>query len=307
MAKQQLQTWYAHVSGVSEAQAGALLYRYRDEADFRSAQIQSWLLYFKDAGEATTTIAAGHWDTYVSGIWVSDSGRLYASLAQGAIGIYDGVKSFNQVSMEKVGSALTGVWGLDDKHVWAYGGSSIHGGFVYFWNGKVWKELPRPPAWILRIHGCAPDCVYGVGATSAYLWNGKKWSETALRASLSLSCIWVESPDELYATDEGGVLFEGSADGWIQRAEWDGPLVGVAKFKKKVWIGGGDAGLLRLNGKTKKIESIKPKVATRYFEARDELLIPAMNRVVGSKDGDQFAGYGQNAIADLIEKKPYPF
>jgi hypothetical protein len=308
MAKQALHYRYVSISGRDRMSAGALGYRYRDEADFRSAKLESWLLYFKPAEpDSTATYLAGKWDTYVSGIWVSDSGRLYAALAQGALGIYDGVQSFNQVSMEKVSSALTGIWGLDDKHVFAYGGSPVHGGFVYFWNGKAWKELPRPPAWLVSMHGCAPDCVYGLGAASAYRWNGKTWSETALRAALSLSAIWVERPDELYATDEGGVLFEGSADGWIRRAEWEGPLSGVAKFKAQVWVGGNDQGLLRLDAKSNKIESFKPNIAARTFEAREQLLIPLAERISFSDDGQRFRSFGLDGLKDLASKKPYPF
>ena len=155
------------------------------------------------------------------------------------------------------------------------------------------------------MHGCAPDCIYGVGQKSVYRWDGNAWSETALRASSSLSCIWVESPDELYATDMGGVLFEGSADGWIRRAEWNGELHGVAKFKGKVWIGGSDAGLLRLDGQSNQIEAFKPKIETRYFEARGELLIPAPDRIVQSEDGDKFISFGKGVAKDI--NAGYPF
>jgi hypothetical protein len=305
MADSEFQYHYALVSGRTVDDSIAVGYKFRDQADFRGGNVQSWAFYFTANEDSTQVNTPGRWPGYVSGVWLSDSGRVYVALAHGELAIYDGVRTFNELSSENVPTALSGIWGLDDQHVYAYGGSPGESGQVFFYDGKRWKKLPEAPEWLLHVHGCAPDCVYGIGTRSAYRWDGKQWHPTALRATLSLACVWVESPDEIWATDGGGVLFEGSADGWSERARSDAPLVGVARWQGDVWLGGESAGLLRLKGKSKKIEVVKPNIPTRYFESREQLLIANPEHIIFSATGKRFEAFAEDLFQEITEDKPF--
>jgi hypothetical protein len=311
MPDQDLKHVYWHVSGFTVEECTAIGYRYASEDAIRDDQVESWLLYFTKVTEETTkTSSATAWNGLFNGVWRSASGRIYVTGADGEVVVGEittrsGKRAFDRLVEQELDCALTGIWGLDDQHVWAYGGAPDRPGKIRFFDGKTWNKLPDAPAWILHMHGCAPDCVYGVGQKTLFRWDGKDWHETGLRAAVSLASVWVASPDEIYVTDVGGVLFEGSADGFIERARWEGPLDGVAKWKGELWLGGEEAGLLKLDGKSNKIEAFKPKVFTRAIEARKHMLIAAENRIVISQDGQEFYSVGKNALLEIAQNTPF--
>ncbi len=293
-----------HTSGLTIDDNVSLGYRYRDEEAFRSDEVESWLFYTR----ADSFSSVCSWPTFINGLWQSPAGRIYVTSADGelVIGEIDRDKRvYKLISQEDAGCALTSIWGLDDQHVYAFGGAPDRPGKIRFFDGKTWTKLPDAPAWLLHMHGCAPDCIYGVGQKTVFRWDGHAWHQTGLRAASSLASVWVQEPDEIYVTDQGGVLFDGSSSGFVERARWNGPLDGVAKFAGELWLGGEQAGLLKLDGKTNKIEVIKPKVLTRAIEARKELLIAAEDRVVYSADGESFRSVGSGAFPKFCAKRPF--
>lgn len=292
-----------HASGLNDDTTVGIGYRYIDESAIRDDEVESWLLQTHQDGSFG---APRGWGTYINGVWRSASGRIFMSIADGSVltATLSG-NQFNELANVELDVALTGIWGLDDQHVYAYGGAPDRPGKIRFYDGATWTKLPDAPDWILHMHGCAPDCIYGVGQKTVFRWDGQRWHETNLRANVSLAAVWVENPDEIYATDVGGTLFDGSSSGFVERARWEGPLDGVAKFKGTVWLGGVETGLLKLDGKTNKIESVKPKILTRGIEARETLIIAAGNRFVFSTDGQSFYSVGADAFERIV--KPLPF
>ncbi len=288
---------FDHASGMSLAKGVVVGYRYESEAGYRGGEVESWLLRLRDLGLIL------RWNTPVSGVWYSPSGRIYVALNNGDVATIESEESTKESRLDSLGVAMPGLFGLDDQHVYAYGGSPEQGK-VFAFDGSTWSQLPDPPDWPLHLHGCAPDCLYAAARDGVLGWNGTDWRKV-LGAPQVFAGIWVESPDEVYACGRGGLLFDGSADGWVERARWDGPLVGVARFQDALWLGGEEKGLLRLPGKDQAIECVKPKVPARYLDAREQLLMATDEIVVATADGQQFTGRGRGHLQQWL--KDYPF
>lgn len=295
-----------HASGRTDADTVALGYRYRDEAAIREDEVESWVFFTRTDGLSS----AASFATYVNGLWCSKAGLAYLTTADGEvlcarIDRASAADRYVEVRRDTLDVALTGIWGLDDQHVYSFGGAPDRPGKIRFFDGRSWSALPDAPAWVLHMHGCAPDCVYAVGQKTVFRWDGKAWHETGLRAALSLASVWVENPDEIYVTDAGGTLFEGSSSGFITRAQWSGPLDGVAKWQGEIWLGGQKAGLLKVVATTNRIEAVKPNVFTAALDAREYLVIAADEMVVFSKDGKSFWQVGRGSFEKFCRDRPF--
>jgi hypothetical protein len=112
----------------------------------------------------------------------------------------------------------------------------------------------------------------------------------------------VVSDDEMWATTEAGELFEGSRDGWALRARNPNKgeaLFDVTRWKGNVWVAGGDAGLLRLSGKGKKLEVVKPNVDAVSLDGREHLLAACPGMIVGTADGKSFEAIGKDGLLEF--------
>lgn len=274
---------FDHFSGFSGDRGAFAGYRYESEAGFRAGEVESYVFSF--AGDEVASRTWNH--APLSGLYYTDSDRIYVASSDGTVDQHKDIEK-GAIRSDKLGLAMPALFALDDQHVYAYGGAPGKGR-VFFFDGKKWSELPPPPAWLIHMHGCAPDCIYAAAQGAVYLWNGKTWRQV-LGAEQVFASVWVVSPDEVYAAGRSGLLFDGSADGFVERARWEGPLVGVAKWKGDLWLGGEDAGLLKLSAKARKIKVVKPNIKARYLDARESLLMVDEEDAVVSEDGKAFLG-----------------
>jgi hypothetical protein len=153
------------------------------------------------------------------------------------------------------------------------------------------------------MHGCAPDCIYAAAQGAVYLWNGKTWRQV-LGAQQVFAGVWAATPDEIYAVGRSGLLFDGSANGFVERARWNGPLIGVAKWRDELWLGGEEAGLLKLAPRSREIQVVKPNIKARHLDARDSLLMSMDSQAIASVDGKTFIGT-MDTFAEMTKDLPF--
>lgn len=299
---------YSMVSGRSEAEYAFIGYRFLAERGFDYDYLDSWICIARDGLSQAARGIRG----WLTAVWLSDAGAVYASDADsGSIHRIAHHRLAQSASppwqVDRVGGALMGVWGLDETHVYTWGGigRTCH---VHRFDGTRWHALPAIEGSVLSLRGCAPDCLYAVGDKGlVQRFDGNAWRPVELHSPESFTGIWVASPDEVYVCGQAGHLYELSQDGFIERAHWNAPLQDVAKFKGNVWIGGNETGLLRLVGTSTELEVVKPNIDADQFDARQDLLMAAGNRIVATPDGASFTGIGKGVLRKLLDADPPMF
>jgi len=297
---------YIAASGATITDCLVLGYRTLFDVPFSPFEMESWIMHFEAEGpeddEVEISFEDGHagWTT---GLWRSLEGPAFVAESDGNLRIWRGDRKKRWEDV-KLGARLRGVWGLSDRCVYAWGQvRDDHRMFRY--DGRTWSPMPSPGN-ISVLHGLASDMLYAVGYEGMMSrWDGQAWKRVPIRVKSNFMGLFVAGPDEMYATTESGELWEGTSHGWSKRAEIeDEPLQDVAKFKGKVWVAGGEAGLLRLKEKTRELECVKPNIEATGFDARGNLLITCEEIVVESKDGKSFMGFGEEVLRETRANKP---
>ncbi len=301
---------YFIASGPKKEQSVYLCYRFLTDRGFDYDYLDSWICITR----GQNTQPARGVRAWLTGIWRSDAGAIYASDADsGSIhriahhDLAQGQKDDPWV-VERLGGALMGVWGLDETHVYTWGGVGKTC-YVHMFDGNAWSRLPNIDGDVLYIRGCAPDCLYAVGNEGhVHHFDGQGWRRIDLNTRQTLTGVWVESPNEIYVCGHGGQLYELSADGFILRAEWTSGLQDVAKWQGDVWVASHGSGLLKLQPQSHELEVIKSNIVdVDRFDARQELLMAMGDRTVHTADGKRFIGMGMGLVRGELDSDPPMF
>ena len=306
---QDLNDHYLCVSGPTIDSFTFIGQRFLAEPGYKPHESESWVLNAvrkREGFQISTRMATMGW---LTGLWRSPSGKVFVSEATNAqVYLFPDIDVRNQdFSTHELEGTLTGVWGLDDSFVLTWGSTYEGDHLIHRWNGKGWVKFPSPPFSVRAVHGTAPDFLYAVGKDGGVArFDGRSWRQFPTPTSEVLNGVFVAGPDEYYATGARGTLLEGSTAGWgkIGEAPVPGkPLLGVAKWKKTVWVAGGTLGLFRRPEKGKALEQVKASILANGFDVRKDLLISTANCVATSTDGKDFIGTLFHELLDLRKGK----
>ena len=301
---------YESASGPSIDDCAFLGLRYDQDEGFHPDESECWILCAKRATSGPQPYDfryQGGTISWYTAIWRAPSGTVYISDMSGQLHTHPDLwaeDAREHWGEHQLGVPLSGLWGIDDRCVLAWGGTSQRGFKVFGWEGTRWTEMPSPRMDVRSMHGLAPDHVYAVGIGGRIArWDGSAWSDVASPTAEDLKSVFVASEDEVYAVGAGGSVLEGSSSGLdviavAPLAQVGMPLYAVAKWKGQLWIGGGPQGLFRRVGTTGELELFKPKVKATSFDVREQLVIAGDTHVVGSADGEKFTGIGRDVLTE---------
>jgi hypothetical protein len=302
---------YNQASGPSYTECVYFGRRHRDVYGSTAADSDFWIVVNQpeNVQDGMTYPRWGPWTDFITGIWRSPSGIVYATDAT-AVAVQVFVDVMNQgggYRTDELKFWPEGVWGLDDEHVYVWGTRKDAAGKLEYpiarYNGRTWTEIASPGFAITIMHGIAPDLIYAAGYKGGMArWDGGKWNVLPMPTGEVFTDVFVASADELYATGMNGSFLEGSANGWTVVARTMDDRLSytcVAKWNGEVWVGGGPLGLFRRVGKTNQLELVKDKVHPSSFDARKDLVITCANRIVGTSDGVNFRASGKDILMQL--------
>ncbi len=284
-----------HISGFSGDDLAFLSMRFPKSKGFTPGQSDSWV-WHANAKRRRYLIGGSGWAT---GLWYSGA-QIFVTRSRhgiyrfGAIGDTNDDDDFHQDDLR---AALMGVWGLDEKNVFAWADRDLKSGIMFRWNGKKWAEMPSPGWGVMEVHGVAKDIIYAVGRRGLIArWNGKAWKKIKALTDGNLEHLQVIDEDEIHAVADDGALLRGTAKKWEVVLVDDGPLYGVARFKDQLWVAAGTRGVGRVKGGA--IEIVKPKIHATSFDARRGLVAACYDQIAWTDDG--VAWYGNHETSDLL-------
>src|SRR6266849_1218818 len=286
-------------SGFSDQDCHFLVLRYEEKLGFKPDRGESWVVQ----SEGDMLHALYGMMGWFTSLWRSPAGCTYVSDSAGTVHVNPDVKPRAKPwRQHKLKGVLSGVWGLDDKCVFVWGGVKDKD-LMYRWDGKDWKEMESPGE-VVGMHGLAPNLIYAVGAGGLVArWDGRRWNKCVTHSTAMLSAVIVASPDEIYAVGAGGVMLEGSSSGWKELLTGPGPMFGVAKYKGDVWVGAAQHGLMKVV--KKKLKAVKPNIKAEMLDARRHLLISSPSVIAETVDGKEFTGISLPAVVELLaDRKP---
>ena len=294
---------YRCVSGLDVDDLCFVCVRFPRSKGFKPTHSDSWIMR-QDAEGLRPLYGYSGWAT---GLWYS--GRaLFATYSRGKVihfsAIGDDAKG-DVWDLDELPAALMGVWGLDEKNVFAWADRDLSSGIMFRWNGKKWAELPSPGFGVLDVHGVAKDLVLAVGRDGlAAHWNGKAWKRARVPTESNLNGVRVSSADEIWAVGEDGSVLRGSTQRWELVAEHATPLYSVARFAGETWVAAGEAGTGAL--RDGKVEIVKPRVNALRFDVRGHLLASCPTKIVTTADAKAWTGYWSEgeALGMLDSQEP---
>ncbi len=307
MRRQKTDSRYYAVSGSAVDDCCFLGVRYPEDEDFRVEEGESWLLAARAAADDEVEVWLVQGTTRaLNGVWRSPSGKVFIVDDTGNVFSFHRVEPNVSPRREQheLPTSLTGIWGLDDSFVLAWGYGPREDSPVFRWDGTRWDSIGTPRMNVQSIHGCSPAEVWAVGREGRTArWDGHVWTSHPSPVQESLVSVWVTSPDERWAVGNGGSLLEGRQQGWIRAAQSeDGwPLQAVARFQGETWIAAGAAGLLRRVGHSQRLEVVRKSFWPYALDARGQLLMAARDCVVSTSDGVEFESAGEDTLTELRE------
>jgi hypothetical protein len=278
------------VSGRNKKDCSYLLYRYRGD-QYSPERGDICLLQAKDDQIHHLLTFRG----WLYGIWVSPRGRTF--IADAARRVH-----YNPVAEPRgapwqvlpVPAVVTGVWGLDDDHVFAWG-VAAHVPVLFQLRDGQFAAIDCPGE-IVSMHGSAPDRIYAVGHEGLIArWDGAQWSREASPLRGTLVGIHV-TPEAVYASGRGVIVRDDRS--WRLAFEHATPLHAIARWRERVWIAAGAQGLGEMIDD--QIVIVKGNIPAERLEVHDDLLIGAPTAIVSTSDGARFFG----SMADHIAKVP---
>jgi hypothetical protein len=297
---------FSSISGTSLSNCYAIGYRTPFEEPFSPLALESWVIQSVD-DEFNFLFGTENW---LTGLWLAPGGPLYVadnsdSQVKRCEDLQNGVEQDAWQTL-KIDLQPLGIWGLPDGTVYVWGRQGEKTALRVL-DGKKWRPMPCPGA-MSQLHGLAPDQLWAAGYEGLLArWDGRKWSEISVETDSNFTGLNAVSRDEIWATTEGGELFEGSKDGWALRARNPSkgePLYDVARWNGDLWVAGGDAGLLKLRGKGRKLEVVKPNLDAGSLDTRDELIMSCMGKISGTPDGKDFTSRGRLEFIEFRKDDP---
>jgi hypothetical protein len=215
-----------------------------------------------------------------TGIWRSLEDKVYVAEIGGTV--LHGPLAPGEVWPERrVGFTLSGVWGLDDGHVYVWGLDGKTPAMARC-DGQQWARIDSPEFQVVDLHGLSPELLVAVGTHGQIArWDGHRWSAADSGTRKSLSSVFVATPDEMYASGHDGALVRGSARGWHVVLDDEVQKPCVAKWRDEVYVGTyGDLGLCKLEGGA--LRSFKPKVQAMTLDVRRDLVASTPGAIAGT-------------------------
>ena len=284
----------SHATGQDRSDIHFLVLRFDQRYGFKPGEGESWIMR-TSAGKLYNLLGGLTWFT---GLWRSPAGRVYAARADSAVMVNEDPRVRAAPWKEnKVQGTLAGVWGLDDRFVIAWG---IHRGkgVMHRFDGRKWSPMESPGE-IYGMHGLAPNLVYAVGVKGLIArWDGTRWNQVPSPTKAGLAGVVVADEGEMYAVGDGVVL-RGSPEGWSVAAKGDSHMVGVAKWKDKVFVGAAQKGLLMLA--RNKLVPVDPEIKAERIDAQRELIVSSPDAVAVSADGKDFKRLRVKQVEDLFQ------
>lgn len=302
---------YEYIKALGPASNDCVVLGYRTlyGFPFSDLEMESWLIHFKPSGpegkELATLYKYGN-ACWLTGLWRSKTGVVYVSDGEGFIRTWrdleprPGETSWEEVKLE---ARLHGVWGLSDDciYTWGRAGETYR---MFRYDGRTWNPMPSP-GHLSVLRGLSPDFLYAVGYDGMMArWDGHSWTPVRTPVRSNFMGLFIAGPDELYATTEGGELWEGTSHGWSKRSGLEDPLLDVAKFNGEVWVAGGEEGLFKLKAHTQELECAKPNIKATSFAIDGRLIVTTPDIIYHSADGLKFAGYGRGALRHFRGTQP---
>lgn len=306
---EELVSEYYDVSGWSANDCVFLGTRHDPATGFRAHRGECWILRNEPVSPDETAIwlERGQ-DTFVSDVWLSPAGVVWASgmeLQRNPDLRAEDAGDRWEVVRLKPGLATSGVWGIDDSSVWAWGTEWEGPTHLFRFDGRSWTDLGSPGFRLTAVHALHPDlvCAGGDGGQVA-LWSAGQWNVFPTPATTRVTSTLVLGPDAFFATTAGGDLLEGSASGWGKVGEapflptnQPGPLLAVASWKGALWLAAGPAGLLQRQGASNALVAV-PGVADAWaLDARRDLVVAEKRQISSTNDGKGFVHDAVDALA----------
>lgn len=198
-----LEQIFREVSGTRVDDCVLLADRWDDSFGWSQDMAESWIVQSR-GGQLHLLLGQVGW---ITGVWRSPGGNVYATenRVQGSQLLISGSTDPIAPQWQRfpAPTGMNGIWGLDDQHIFAWGGR--HGqDCVLRWNGRQWSPMPSPGE-VVGMHGLRPDLIYAVGHGGLIArWDGGRWTQNKSPTA-------VESGDE--ALDGlGELVFEPEAD-----------------------------------------------------------------------------------------------
>ncbi|MCA9604731.1 MAG: hypothetical protein KC619_04020 [Myxococcales bacterium] len=237
-------------------------------------------------------------------VWRSPEGVGYITDADGFLYRHTPGGGFPH---EKVAGVLTGVWGIDDAHVYAWGQLDRARPVLYRYDGGAWAAMPTPDAPIVGMHGLRPDELFAVGSEGFIArWDGSAWTTMTAPDRSNLASVRVVSSDEVYAAGHGGSLHQGSVHGWSPVLRDGDPISALAHWGGELWVATlGDLGLCKLVDRA--LESFKPNLLVTHLDDRGALVYTTTAKIGETTDGLKFTSFNVSAFEGAASSDPPAF
>lgn len=124
---------------------------------------------WRDVPTPTTKALTSIWAGEGTSVWVVGESQVALQWVNGA---------WRQFSVSASGGWLSGVWGVDDTHLWAAGDRT-----VFTWDGTVWTPMAKQPADLSEagiVWGTGPDDLWVAGDGGPFHWDGSMWTAPIL-------------------------------------------------------------------------------------------------------------------------------
>jgi len=192
-------------SGIDRNDLHFLVQRFNGRQEFRPNVSEMHIVRLHANAKLHSLYGGTGWFT---GLWQSEAKRVYVSTADSQILMQTraGVREAPW-KVEKLKGVFTGIWGLDDRFVLAWG-IRKGGGIMARFDGRKWHSMKSS------------------------------------KDDGPFTSVFVADENEIYV---GGhkVLLKSAAKGW-DSIKAPSQIYGVVKWKDHVWVGAGKSGLMRL-------------------------------------------------------------
>jgi hypothetical protein len=162
-----------------------------------------------DGSKWTEVWVRGSCDMWLSAIWVSSGGEVFAAGFGGGVVHFDGSQ---WMVMNGSYGGVEGIWGSSASDVYTVG---LHGSITHY-DGADWTVMTSGSSQGLRsIWGSSASDIFAVGDQGTILhYNGNSWSPMSSGTSLDLYGVWGSSGNDVFAVGWAGVILHFNGSAW---------------------------------------------------------------------------------------------